>query len=124
MLALLAVAALIAACGDSSDGVQLTTPGPEGVATIGQIEHFPGGQATITSDHVLVSISCENGVITMVTSAGRFTGTMDCQAQVGQDVLDRFVGKPIAITITDARLKIENPEAGSLDYPATDVVVE
>ena len=105
-----------------NQGGVVQTPATVGAEkTFGTINHLPGGFATITSDHVLESITCENGQLTMVTSAGRFVGTMDCTAQVSQETIDAFVGKPILITVTDTRLKIENPDAGSLDYPATDV---
>lgn len=122
LVALLASGAWFFACDDDSGGSVIEAPATVGAEkTFGTISRLPGGFATITSDHVLESITCENGQLTMVTSAGRFVGTMDCTAQVPQETLDRFVGKPILITVTETRLKIENPEAGSLDYPATDV---
>lgn len=123
ILAVIATATLITACSDddAGEGVILATATVGTEKTFGTINHLPGGAATITSDHVLESITCESGQLTMVTSAGRFVGTMDCAAQVSQETIDMFVGKPILITITETRLKIENPEAGSLDYPATNV---
>jgi hypothetical protein len=110
------------ACDDGPAGSIIESPATVSAEkTFGTINRLPGGFATITSDHVLDSISCESGRLTIVTSAARFEGAMDCTAQVPQETIDDFVGKPIVITITDTRLKIENPDAGSLDFPATSV---
>lgn len=126
--ALLVVAAsyVFVACDDESSGsLVVQTPATVGAEkTFGTINHLPGGVATVTSDYVLQSITCDNGTLVLVTTNARFVGTMDCTAQVPQETIDRFIGKPIMITITETRLKIEHPEAGSLDYPATGVAIE
>jgi hypothetical protein len=115
---------LIAGCSDDgTDDVVETPPSVTAQQTFGSINRLPDGQATVVSDHVLQSITCTAGQLTMVTAAGSFVGTMDCTAQVPQETIDRFVGKPVLITVSDTRLKIEHPQAGSLDYPATGVVV-
>jgi len=116
-----AAALLAAGCDDSSDGgidVTTGTVGAGATVVVGKIERFPGGTAVVTSDHVLVAITCSAGTLTVTTSAGVFSGTMDCGQMATADVIDRFVGKAIVITISETRLKIENPEAGSLDFPA------
>jgi hypothetical protein len=97
----------------------VVTVAGEATATIGKIDRFPGGTAVVSSEHNLVGISCEAGAVTMTTSAGVFSGSMDCAAMPPSETIDRFVGKAVAITISETRLKIENPEAGSLDLPAS-----
>jgi hypothetical protein len=122
---LLAAAALFAACDDSSPGddVLITTPtaAPAEGTSIGKIDRFPGGTAVITSDHTLISITCQTEQLVMTTSVAVFTGDMPCDRMVPADVVERFVQKPITITIDGGRLKIENPESGTLDFPATNV---
>ena len=126
ILGALAAAALFVGCngGDDNEAVVQPPPSVSAERTFGTINRLPNGVATVTSEYVLQSITCDAGRLTMITSAGSFVGTMDCAAQVTQENIDRFVGKPVLITITDTRLKIEHPEAGSLDYPATDVTVQ
>ena len=116
-----AAALLVAGCDDSSGGGNdvRTETAAGATVTVGKIERFPGGTAVVTSDHVLQSIACEGGTLTLTTSAGAFSGSMDCAQMVEADVVGRFVGKAIAITISETRLRIENPEAGSLDFPAS-----
>ena len=119
----------LVACDDSSpaDGVVVGTPVASVVAmvegeattTIGKIDRFPGGTVVVSSEHVLVGISCEAGAVTMTTSAGTLSGAMDCGAMPPAETIERFVGKAVAITISEGRLRIENPEAGSLDLPAS-----
>lgn len=122
---LFALSAVISACSDSGadDDVRVTTPtasnGPE--ATYGAIERLPGGTAVITSPHTLVAITCDGTTVTMTTTVATFTGTMDCKAMPPAEIIARYTDKTIAITIGGGRLKIENPEAGSLDLPATEV---
>ena len=118
-------------CDDSSrgDGVAVGTPVASVVATvegeatttIGKIDRFPGGTVVVSSEHVLVGISCEAGTVTLTTSVGMFSGAMDCGAMPPVETIDRFVEKAIAITISESQLRIENPEAGSLDLPARGV---
>jgi hypothetical protein len=114
-------ALLLAACADGSDGrINVTTSVPSApTVVIGKIDRFPGGTAVVTSEYVLQSMTCEAGVLTLTTSAGAFTGTMDCGQMVSPDIVGRFVGRPIVITISATRLRIEHPEAGSLDFPAS-----
>ena len=129
--ATLALAAIATACNNSDgnttpapDGTTTTatqTPTADGTTTIGKIDRFPGGTAVITSDHTLISITCANEQLILTTTAAVFTANMPCDRMVPPDVVDRFLQKPITITIADGRLKIENPEAGTLDFPATDV---
>ena len=122
----------VTGCDDSSssDGVVVGTPvdavasvvatvvaGP--TISIGKIDRFPGGTAVVSSEHVLVGISCEAGVVTMTTRVGTFSGAMDCGAMPPVETIERFVGKAVAITISVGRLRIENPEAGSLELPAS-----
>jgi hypothetical protein len=100
----------------------VATVAGEATTTIGKIDRFPGGTAVVTSEHTLVGISCDVGTMTMTTSVGVFSGAMDCGAMPPVETIERFVGKAIAITISESRLKIENPEAGSLELPASGVV--
>ena len=119
-----ALAVFVAACSDSSaDDVRVTTPtgSPGAEATYGAIEHLPGGTAVVTSPHTLVAITCDGMTVTMTTTAATFTGAMDCTAMPPAEIIARYIDKTIAITIGGGRLKIENPEVGSLDLPATDV---
>jgi hypothetical protein len=126
LIVVLLVSITASACADGDDDGATIAPPPSVTAerTFGSINHVGNGIATVTSDYVLQSISCDAGKLTMITAAGTFVGTMDCAAQVTQETIDRFVGKPVLIVVTDTRLKIEHPDAGSLDYPATDVVVQ
>lgn len=113
----------LAGCGGSDDGVTVTTPtvASGDNVTYGEIERLPGGTAVITSDHTFVSAVCDQGMITLTTTAARFTGNMDCAAMPTDEVINRFVDLQITINIGGGRLKIESPEGGSLDFPATDV---
>lgn len=115
-------AVLLVGCDDSSGGIAVSTgtaAAPAGATVVvGKVERLPGGTVVVTSDHVLQSIVCEGGVLTLTTSAGVFSGTMGCGQMVGADIVGRFVGKAVVITISDTRLRIEHPDAGSLDFPA------
>ncbi len=119
-----ALSAVLAACSDSgADDVRVTPPtvAAGGEATFGAIERFPGGTAVVTSPHTLVAITCDGTTVTMTTTAATFTGTMDCSAMPPADIIGRYIDRAVAITIGGGRLKIENPDAGSLDLPAVDV---
>jgi hypothetical protein len=119
-----ALGAAVMACGDSDSnggGARVTTPNPGGEATFGAIERLPGGTAVITSDHVLVSVTCDTGAFSLTTTQRAFAGRMDCAAMPPPDVIARYVDQPVAIVIADGRLKMENPGIGSLDFPVTEV---
>ena len=123
LLNALLLAAVVVGCGDDGGEVRVTTQTADtgSESTFGAIERLPGGTAVITSPHTLVAITCSETTLTLTTTAGTFAGTMDCSAMPTTDIIERYTGKPIVITIGGGRLKIENPEAGSLDFPATDV---
>ena len=126
LIAALLLSTVLSSCADGDENEATIQPPPNVTAerTFGSINHIGNGIATVTSDYVLESSTCDAGRLTVITAAATFVGTMDCAAQVTQETIDRFVGKPVLIVITDTRFKIEHPEAGSLDYPATDVVVQ
>jgi hypothetical protein len=120
---------VFAACGDDDGGIAvITTPQgtlpPGAEATYGAIDRFPGGTAVVRSDYTVTAIACDAGKLRVTTTAGVFTGTMDCEAMVTPDIVDRFLDKPALVTITATRIKLENPEAGSLDFPATEGKLE
>jgi hypothetical protein len=124
--ALAALALTTTACddGDAPAVTEATRAVTPGATTIGRVDRLPNGTAVVTSDHTLVDIVCANGQLTMTTNIARFTGAMDCTSMAPPDIVQRYQGKPIAISITATRLKIDNPEAGSLDFPAANVTQE
>jgi len=127
--ALVATCALLAGCGDDGGGIAVVTT-PEGTlapgaeATYGVIDRLPGGTAVIRSDYTIATITCDAGVLRITTSGGAFTGGMDCATMPSDDVISLFTGKTVQVTITPARIRIDSPEVGSLDFPASEGKLE
>lgn len=118
--------ATFAAC-SSEDGDATPTPFAGGseeiVATYGSID-YTRQPPVVDSDYVLESMKCDAGTLTMVTSSGTFTGSMDCTAMPPDLVIAGFGNKQIVITITTTRLKIEAVAVGTLDLPAAGARLE
>jgi hypothetical protein len=109
---------LLSACSDD-DGGDSPTPTLAAdpiTSSYGAIVNT-GGTPVITSDYVLESMTCADGVFTMVTAAGTFSGDMDCAAMPPDLAIAAFGNKPITILISPSRLKIEAIGAGTLDMP-------
>ena len=100
------------------------TPLADG-ASIGKIERSAGGTAVVTSVRSLLTLNCAAGQLTLRTNLEAVTGKMDCSRMIGQPILDRFLGLPIAITYSSETLQVESPVAGTIVLPGVkDAAIE
>ena len=126
LVAVLPALAIVSACldGEPEATPTVVTSGDDVViASYGSID-YTAATPSIDLDHILESVTCAESAFAMTTSAGVFTGVMDCSALPPADVIDRFAGDPITIRITASRLKIEGIGAGTLDMPVAGARLE
>lgn len=88
--------------------------------TLGAIERLPGGTPVLSDVRTFINLNCRDGLMTLRTNAEVITGRMECGQTPPQSIVDQFTGRTIAISYAEGRLRIESPEAGTLDLPVTD----
>jgi hypothetical protein len=90
---------------------------------IGKVQRSAGGTAAIEGVRTLLALTCREKQLIVTTNKESITAGMDCQQQPPQAALDRFLGRPVAVTYAGGRLRIENPSAGTLELPAADASI-
>lgn len=122
-LALAAIAAVAVFASCTADAPPSSLPDArrlEEGETLGAIERLPGGTPVLSDVRTFINLNCREGLMTLRTNAEIITGRMDCGQMPPQSIVDQFTGRPVAITYGEGRLRIESPEAGTLDLPVAD----
>ena len=130
VLAASAIAGLgfVMACGSGSGagtngGRATSTFVGSGGFAIGEIKRLPGGTAVPTDARTLVSAACEGGRLVVKTDRESVVGEMDCSRMIPPDVVDKFRGKPIAVSYTGQRLRIESASEGTVELTVMNATV-
>ncbi len=77
------------------------------------------GATTATAGvRTLLAMACNDGQLIVRTNREGIVAQMDCTKAVPRSTLDRFLGQPVTITYKDAHLRIDNPQAGTIDAAA------
>jgi hypothetical protein len=75
--------------------------------------------------HLFFHIGCEQGVLSVVTTDERVYAQTFCPPPVPRELRERFLGKPVRITIADRRIEISSPAvAERLQFPIDRAWVE
>ncbi|MEX0749268.1 MAG: hypothetical protein WD359_00530 [Dehalococcoidia bacterium] len=88
--------------------------------SLGSIERLPGGTPAASDVRTLLSAQCADGVLTLRTNREEIASPMDCGQMLPEGVIARFIGQPVAIRAQEGRLIVENPTAGTMDFPAAE----
>jgi len=91
--------------------------------SIGEIKRLPGGTAVPTDVRTLMSAICTDGRLVVRTDRESIVGQMDCAQMVPAEFLNRFLNKPVAISYTNQRLRIETASEGTLELTVTNAAV-
>ena len=128
LAAIAALAVVAAACtsGDSTKSPAATTASTAnsgGGFSIGEIKRLPGGTAVPTDVRTLKSAICSDGRLVVQTDRESVVGQMDCSQMVPPQVVDRFRGKPVAISYTNQRLRIESASEGTVELTVANAAI-
>jgi len=91
--------------------------------SIGEIKRLPGGTAVPTDVRTLMSATCADGRLVVRTERESVVGQMDCSQMIPPQVVDRFRGKPVAISYNNQRLRIESVSEGTVELTVMNAAI-
>jgi hypothetical protein len=85
--------------------------------------------AAADNAHLLFHLGCKAGVMAIVTTREQLFAEIPCDRAVSQQVVERFLGKPVQIRVAPAapnrevKIYVESATAGSIEFTATNAWV-
>jgi hypothetical protein len=128
-VSLLALVTLATSCGSSAGSKSpvatraSSTVRSSGGFSIGEIKRLPGGTAVPNDARTLMSATCTDGRLVVQTDRESVVGQMDCSQMIPAQVVDRFRGKPVAISYNNQRLHIESASEGTVELTVTNAAI-
>ncbi len=123
--------AFAAGCGSGGGGSVGSTGVGRATATfvgsggfaIGEIKRLPGGTAVPTDARTLVSAACSEGRLVVKTDRESVIGQMDCSQMIPPQFVDKFRGKPVALSYNGQRLRLESASEGTVEMTVSNATV-
>ncbi|HEY8172995.1 MAG TPA: hypothetical protein VIH21_07895 [Dehalococcoidia bacterium] len=109
----------MSACKIGRDKNEGSTPETLGEGqSLGKIDRLPGGTPVATDVRTLLTLECATDTLVLRTNIEALTAAMPCDRMLPSAVIEQFLGKPVAITYENARLKVANETVGTIELPS------